>query len=75
MKNKELGKMVATARKAQGMTQLEFQDLCGVSASVIYKIESGRDDLSLSNFIAVMDCLGIKVQCQSPLGTEVQING
>jgi transcriptional regulator with XRE-family HTH domain len=75
MKNSKLGKLVSTARKAQGLTQLELQDLCGVSASVIYKIESGRDDLSVCNFVAVMDALGITVHCKSPLGAEIQLNG
>ena len=75
MKDSELGKMVSTARKAQGLTQLELQDLCGVSTSVIYKIESGRDDLSLCNFVSVLDALGIKVLCKSPLGAEIQLNG
>jgi DNA-binding XRE family transcriptional regulator len=75
MKYSEFGKIVSTARKAQGLTQLELQDLCGVSASVIYKIESGRDDLSLCNFVAVMDTLGIGVHCKSPLGVEIQLNG
>ena len=75
MKNSEFGKIVSTARKGQGLTQLELQDLCGVSASVIYKIESGRDDLSLCNFVSVMDALGIEVHCKSPLGAEVQLNG
>ncbi|MGJ8641026.1 MAG: helix-turn-helix domain-containing protein [Opitutaceae bacterium] len=75
MKNAGLGKIVSTARKSQGLTQLELQDLCGVSASVIYKIESGRTDFSLSNFLTVLDALGIKTLCQSPLGAEVQLNG
>ncbi len=75
MKNSKFGKMVSAARKAQGLTQLELQDLCGVSASVIYKIESGRDDLSLLNFTTVMDALGIQVHCKSPLGVEIQLNG
>lgn len=75
MKNKEFGKMVSAARKAQGLTQLELQDLCGVSASVIYKIESGRDDLSVCNFVSVLDTLGISVHAKSPLGAEIQLNG
>lgn len=75
MKYGEFGKMVSAARKAQGVTQLELQDLCGVSASVIYKIEAGRDDLSLRNLISVMDALGVKVLIRSPLGVEVQLNG
>lgn len=63
------------ARKTQGLTQLELQDLCGVSASVIYKIESGRDDLSLCNLMAVLDALGVEVRCKSPLGVEIRLNG
>ena len=75
MNNSEFGKMVSAARKAQGLTQLELQDLCGVSASVIYKVESGRDDFSLRNLIAVMDALGVQMHCKSPFGVEVQLNG
>ncbi|MEZ7843334.1 MAG: helix-turn-helix transcriptional regulator [Opitutales bacterium] len=74
MKNSKFGKLVSAARKAQGLTQLELQDLCGVSASVIYKIESGRDDLSLCNFVSVMNALGIKVHCKSPLGAQILLN-
>ncbi|CAA6678284.1 MULTISPECIES: helix-turn-helix domain-containing protein [unclassified Lentimonas] len=75
MKYSEFGKLVSAARKAQGLTQLELQDLCGVSASVLYKIESGRDDLSVRNLMAVMDALGISVHCKSPLGAEISLNG
>ncbi|MDQ8196299.1 helix-turn-helix domain-containing protein [Coraliomargarita sp. SDUM461004] len=75
MKNDGFGKMVSAARKAQGLTQLELQDLCGVSASVIYKIECGREDLSLSNLVSVLDALGIQLCAKSPLGGEVQLNG
>ncbi|MBT64863.1 MAG: transcriptional regulator [Puniceicoccaceae bacterium] len=75
MKNNNFGKIVSAARKAQGLTQLELQDLCGVSASVIYKIESGRDDFSLRNLVAVLDALRIQLQAKSPLGVEVQLNG
>ena len=75
MKYNDFGKIVSTARKAQGLTQLELQDLCGVSASVIYKIESGRDDFSLRNCVSVLDALGIEMHCKSPLGAEIQLNG
>ena len=75
MKYTNFGKIVSTARKAQGLTQLELQDLCGVSASVIYKIESGRDDFSMRNCFSVLDALGIEMHCKSPLGTEIRVNG
>lgn len=67
--------MVKAARKAQGMTQMELQDLSEVSASVIHKIESGRADLSLSSVVAVLDSLGIQIICKSPLGEAIQLNG
>jgi transcriptional regulator with XRE-family HTH domain len=75
MKYVEFGKSVSVARKAQGLTQLELQDLCGVSASVIYKIESGRDDFSLRNLALVLDALSFQLTFKSPLGTESKLDG
>ena len=75
MINPDLARLVKSARKFQGMTQVELQDLSGVSLSVIHKIESGRDDLSLSKVLAVMEALGIRLCCKSPLGEEIELNG
>jgi predicted transcriptional regulator len=75
MINGNLSKMVKAARKSQGLTQMDLQDLSEVSASVIHKIESGRDDLSLSSVVAVLGSLGIQIICKSPLGEEIQLNG
>jgi predicted transcriptional regulator len=75
MINRNLSKMVKAARKSQGLTQMDLQDLSEVSASVIHKIESGRDDLSLSSVVAVLGSLGIQIICKSPLGEEIQLNG
>ena len=75
MINGNLSKMVKAARKSQGLTQMDLQDLSEVSASVIHKIESGRNDLSLSSVVAVLGSLGIQIICKSPLGEEIQLNG
>lgn len=75
MKLKQLGLIFKEARKAQHITQLELQDLSGVSASVIYKLESGRRDVSMSSLIAVADALGVQLVAKSPLGEEVYLNG
>ena len=75
MKLDQLGTIIKKARKAQHITQLELQDLSGVSASVIYKLESGRRDVSMGSLIAVADSLGVQLVAKSPLGEEVYLNG
>ena len=75
MKNIELGKMVKKARKVQQLSQMDLQDLSGVSASVIYKIEKGRTDIAFGSLLAVADALGIEIKAKSPLGQEVQLHG
>jgi transcriptional regulator with XRE-family HTH domain len=73
--NPKIGQLIQAARKAQQISQLELQDMSGVSASVIYKAEQGRGDLTLGSFMALCDALGIQITCKSPLGEEVRLHG
>ncbi|MEY3000704.1 MAG: Helix-turn-helix domain [Verrucomicrobiota bacterium] len=73
--NPQIGQLIQAARKAQHISQMELQDMSGVSASVIYKAERGRTDLTLGSFMALCDSLGIQINCRSPLGTEVRLHG
>lgn len=75
MNRSNLGKIVREARKAQQLSQMDLQDLSGVSASVLYKIEKGRTDIALGSLLAVADALGIKLLAKSPLGDEIQLHG
>lgn len=75
MKISELGQLLKEARKAQQLTQLELQDLSGVSASVLYKLENGRTDVAMGSFLAVSDALGIQLTVKSPLGREMKLHG
>lgn len=75
MISNELGKIFKKARKAQRLRQADLQDLCGVSASVLYKIENGRTDIALSSLLAVADALGVELKVKSPLGEEIQLHG
>lgn len=68
-------KMIKEARKAQQLSQMDLQDLSGVSASVIYKLESGRSDVALGSLLVLTDALGIELVAKSPLGMEVKLNG
>lgn len=72
---KTFGTLIKEARKAQRISQLDLQDLSGTGATVIYKLESGRTDVTLGNLLAVADALGVKLVGRSPLGEEVEIHG
>lgn len=75
MNKNPFGATLKHARKVQRLTQLDLQDLSGVSASVIYKLENGRTDVALASLLAVASALGIQVMARSPLGGEVTLNG
>jgi putative transcriptional regulator len=75
MENTLLSKTLKDARKAQRLTQMELSDLSGASASVIYKLESGRTDVSLESLLAVAGALGVQLRLRSPLGEEIVLNG
>lgn len=70
----QLGHLIKEARKAQNLTQLDLRDLSGVSASVLYKLENGRTDVSLNSLLAVAEALGIQFTAKSPLGREVTLH-
>ena len=75
MNNTELGNLFKTARKAQSLSQLELQNLSGVSVSVLYKLENGRTDIAFGSFLAIADALGIQSWVKSPLGEEIKLDG
>lgn len=75
MKNNSLGQILKQARKAQRLTQMDLSDLSGVSPSVIYKLESGRMDITVGSLQDVADALGVELFVRSPLGEEVRLNG
>ncbi len=74
MKKNPLGHLIKSTRKAQKISQFELRDLSGISPSVIYKLEQGRTDVTLSSLLAVADSLGIRVTCNSPLGEEIELH-
>lgn len=69
----ELSVLIIEARKAQGLSQRELAELAGVGETVIYKLESGRGDVTLSSFVAVLKAVGFDLRCRSPLGGEVSL--
>lgn len=73
MKMNNLSSLVVGARKGQGLSQKELAELAGVGETVVYKIEAGRPDVTLSSFVSVLGSLGIELICRSPFGGEVRL--
>jgi len=57
----EFAGRVRMIRKQQGLTQEELADLAGISVGTLKRIEAGEYNVSLANFINVLNVLGIKL--------------
>lgn len=57
----DIGDSIKTMRKAKGITQADFADLCGVSKNVLAAVESGRHTVSLANFLKVINMFGLTI--------------
>lgn len=56
------GELIKEIRKERKLTQQELADLVGKKRAYIAKIEQGKTDLQLSNFIRIIDALGLTMQ-------------
>ncbi len=60
--NKKIGKQIQKYRKMRGLTQLDFAKEIGVTEKQISKIETGVHYPKFSNFIKMLDVLGIDMK-------------
>lgn len=58
---RDIGQAIRVERKAQGYTQTEFAELCGVSLSFISSLENGKATTEAGKMIHVVNMLGIDV--------------
>ena len=63
-KREEIGLIIASNRKACGLTQKELSKLSGVTAQNITKIEHGRYNLSVDILEKVCAPLGLKIKVE-----------
>lgn len=56
---RDIGAVIRTERKAQGLTQTELADLCGVSLSFISNLENGKPTTELAKTLNVISTLGL----------------
>ena len=57
----DLGAQVRRSRKAQGLTQTELADACGVSLSFVSNLEKGKETTEAGKMLRVINTLGIDV--------------
>lgn len=55
-----LGQSVRAARKKAGMTLRDLQSRCGLSYSFLSDLENGKRSVSVRNFVALANALGVE---------------
>lgn len=58
---RELGALVRSVRKAQGLTQLDVAGLAGISNRFVIDLEKGKETLQMQKVFEVMSLLGLEV--------------
>ena len=56
---KDIGDRVRKERKAQGMTQSQLADSCGVGLSFVSNLENGKPTLEAGKMLRVVNTLGL----------------
>ena len=59
--SRELGNIMRTERKRQGLTQAELAGLCGVGITFLSQLENGKDSAEIGKTLRVLTMLGIDV--------------
>lgn len=57
----ELGELVRSVRKGQGLTQLDVAGLAGLSNRFIIDLERGKETLQMQKVLDVLALLGLEV--------------
>lgn len=60
----EIGRAIRSARKAQGLTQLEFADITGVGVRFLSELERGKPTAEIGLVLEVIANLGYDIALQ-----------
>lgn len=56
------GELIKETRKEKNLTQQELAELVGKERTYIAKIERGKTDIQISNFVQIISALGLTLQ-------------
>ena len=62
----EIGRLVQTERKRQGVTQLQLAGLAGTGIRFISDLENGKGTIQVQKLLKVVQTLGLGVFIYSP---------
>lgn len=65
MNSKKLGEIVHSARKEQGLTQVELASLAQVGPRFVGELERGKQTLAIEKVLQVFNALGVELSAQS----------
>lgn len=57
--SKDIGSLIRTERKRQGLTQTELAGLCGIGLTFLSNLENGKQTAELGKALNVLTMLGI----------------
>lgn len=57
--SKDIGSLIRTERKRQGLTQTELAGLCGIGITFLSNLENGKQTAELGKALNVLTMLGI----------------
>ena len=66
MTPKEIGRIVRTARRAQGLRQDQLAGAAGVGVRFLSEFERGKPTVRLEKMIAVLETLGCTMRIELP---------
>ena len=66
----EIGKLIQSERKRQGITQLQLAGMAGTGIRLISDIENGKETIQVQKLIKVLHTLGLGVFIFSPWDNE-----
>ena len=66
----EIGKLVQSERKRQGITQLQLAGRAGTGIRLISDIENGKDTVQVQKLLKILHTLGLGVFVFSPWDNE-----
>lgn len=66
----EIGKLVQSERKRQGITQLQLAGMAGTRIRLISDIENGKETVQVQKLLKVLHTLGLGLFVFSPWDNE-----
>jgi y4mF family transcriptional regulator len=62
-----LSQTIRFLRKQSGLTQLQLAQLAGVSKTVVFDVEKGKETVQLDSILKILAILNVKITLETPI--------